>query len=89
LHYDGGVSETIDYRWLHFADHLVSGLTPASEPHACSDWFMHISYPFISPRVEDEGPHVSSGRRPRSPADTNPHPPSEQDQRPISYLDCE
>jgi len=93
LPYDDGFFETIDYRLLHFADHLISGLTPASEPHACSDdymdWFMHISHPFISLRAEDEGLHVSSRRRPRSLADTNPHPPSEQDQRQVSYLDCQ
>jgi len=68
-------------------------LPPTSEPHACSndymDWFMRISHPFISPRAEDEGPHVSSHRRPRSPTDINPHPLSEQDHRPVSYLDCQ
>jgi len=58
LGYDGAVFETIDYTWLHFADHLVSGLTPASEPHAFSDdymdWFMRISHPFITPTAEDD-----------------------------------
>jgi len=77
LAYDGGVFETIDYRWLHFADHLVSGLTPASELHACSDdymdWFMRISHPFISPRAEDEAPRVPSCHRSCSPTDRDPH----------------
>jgi len=37
LRHDGGVFETIDYNCLHFADHLVSGLTPTFESHACSE----------------------------------------------------
>jgi len=89
LGYDEAVFETIDYRWLHFADHLVSGLTPASEPHACSndymDWFKRLSHPFISPRAEDEAPRVPSRRRSRSPADRDPRPSSDQEKSPVSY----
>jgi len=77
-----GVFETIDYRWLHFVDNLVSGLTPTSEPHACSDdymdWFIRISHPFISPPTEDEAS--------RSPTDRDPHPPSDQEKSPVSYF---
>jgi len=50
---------------------------------------MCISHPFISSRAEDERPHVPSHCRPRSPADTDPPPPPEQDQSPVSYLDCQ
>jgi len=93
LPYNGGVFETIDYRWLHFADHLVSGLTLVSEPHACSDdyidWFIRISHLFISPRAEDERQRVSSFRRSHSSIDRDPHPPSDQEQSPISYLYCQ
>jgi len=93
LPYDGAVFETIDYRWLHFADHLVSGLTPASEPHAFSDdymdWFMRISHPFITPGAEDEAPRVPSRRRSRSLADIDPPPPSDQERSPISYFSCQ
>jgi len=78
LRYDGGVFEDINYRWLHFADHLVSGFTAASQPHACSfdyiDWFMRISHPFISPRLEEDQLHVASRARPCSPAGTTHNP---------------
>jgi len=90
LRYDGGVFEDIDYRWLHFADHLVTGLTAASHPHACSvdymDWFMLISHPFINPLSEEDRPHVESQARPRSPADTDPQPPADEDHSPVSNL---
>ena len=88
--HDGAVFETIDYRWLHFADHLVSGLTPASEPHALSDdymdWFMRISHPFITPGAEDEVPRVPSRRRSRSPADIDPPPPSDQERLSLIHI---
>jgi len=93
LPYDGGVFDTIDYKWLHFADHLVNGLTPASEPHACSDkyidWFKHISHPFISPIAEDERLHLPSRRRPRSPTDRDRPLPLEQDQSSVNDLVCQ
>jgi len=90
LRYDSGVFEDIDYRWLHFVDHLVNGLTAASQPHACSvdymDWFMRISHPFISPRPEEDRPHVASRACPRSSADTDPQSPADQDHGPVSNL---
>jgi len=90
LRYDSGIFEDINYRWLHFAYHLVTGLLAASQPHACSvdymDWFMRISYSFISPRPEEDRPHVASRARTRSPAETNPQPPADKDHGPISNL---
>jgi len=90
MRYDSGVFEDIDYRCLHFADHLVTGLTAASHPHAClvdyMDWFMLISHPFISPRPEEDRPHVASQARPHSPADTDPQPPADEDHGPVSNL---
>jgi len=35
---------------------------------------MHISHPFISPRPEEDLPHVASRARPRSLADKDPPP---------------
>jgi len=58
LQSNDGVFAIIDDRLLHFANYLVTGLTVAFDPHAHSDeymdWFMHISHPYISPRVEDD-----------------------------------
>ena len=83
MRFDGGVLETIDDRWLHFADHLVTGLTLASEPFACSedymDWFIRISHPYISPRAEDDRLHVAFRHLAHSSVDRDPPPPPQQD----------
>jgi len=47
---------------------------------------MLISHPFISPRPEEDRPHVASQARPRSPADTDPQPPTDEDHGPVSNL---
>jgi len=76
MQYDGGVLDTIDDRWLHFVDHMAIGLIPDYESFVCSfdylDWFRCVSRLYITPRVEDDRPHVAMCRRARSSMDRDP-----------------
>ena len=52
----------IDARWIHFMDHVIKGVLPASSPNACVDgylqWFRRVSHPYVIPGAHDDRPSL-------------------------------
>jgi len=55
---DMAVFNTVNARWVHFSDNVVTALIPSVGPHACTEdyiaWYTHVSYPYVI-RCDDEG----------------------------------
>jgi len=59
---DSADMSVIDERWLHFAEHLVTGMVAATSASACVGdymvWYRSVSHPYILPSGEEGRPSV-------------------------------
>jgi len=74
--------ETVNARWIHFADNVVTALIPVVGPHACIEdhiaCYSRVSHPYLI-RGDEEG-----DRRSRSRSHSLSHSHSHDDDQPAT-----
>ena len=81
---DMAIFQSVNARWVHFVDNVVTALVPAVGPNACTEhyiaWYSSVSHPYLI-RLDDEG-HRRSRSRSRSHSHSHSH--SHDDDQPTS-----
>jgi len=88
---DMAAFNTVNVRWVHFSDNVVTALIPSVGPHACSEdyiaWYTCVSHPYVI-KCDDEGDRGGCSRsRSHSHSHDEDLPASSSQQQPPSVFD--